>query len=71
MTHACGYEHPCQIQMKDVDVSCGDNNRTVTLEAAYNYKKEKVEFLSMNDLFECEHLGGLKQAENILNRGSY
>ena len=57
--------------MKDVDVSCGDNNRTVTLEAAYHYKKEKVEFPSMNDLFECEHLGGLKQAENILNRGSH
>lgn len=68
MTHACGYEHPCQIKMKDVDVSCGDNNRTVTLEHAYGYVKDEVEFESMNDVFECSYLGGLEKKENIMNR---
>ena len=71
MTHACGYEHPCQIKMKDVDVSCGDNNRTVTLEAAYSYTKDIVDFDSMNALFECSYLGGLGKKENIMNRGGH
>ena len=71
MTHACGYEHPCQIKMKDVDVSGGDNNRTITLEEAYGYNKEDVIFSSMNDLYNCPHLGGLKHAENIMNRGGH
>jgi len=71
MTHACGYEHPCQIKMKDVDVSCGDNNRTVTLEHAYGYVKDQVKFNSMNDFFDCDHLGGLEKKENIMNRGGH
>ena len=54
--------------MKDVDVSCGDNNRTVTLEHASGYVKDEVEFESMNDVFECSYLGGLEKKENIMNR---
>merc|ERR1711969_249872 len=26
MTHACGYEHPCQMTMDDVDLTVGDKN---------------------------------------------
>ncbi|MDA0316593.1 MAG: FMN-binding glutamate synthase family protein [Bacteroidetes bacterium] len=68
MTHACGYEHPSQMQMADVDISCGDNNKVITLENAYNYKKEPVHFESMQKLFECNYLGGLGQAKNKLNK---
>jgi len=28
-------------------------------------------FNSMNELFECSHLGGLEKKENIMNRGKH
>lgn len=68
MTHACGYEHPCQMLMKDIDISCGDNNKTLTLVEAYKYEKTSVQFNSMNDLYNCKFLGGLQKNENIFNR---
>ena len=58
MTHACGYEHPSQIKMKDIDISCGDNNRTITLEQAFKYENQVVPFSSMLNLLQCEYLGG-------------
>jgi glutamate synthase domain-containing protein 2 len=58
MAHACGYEHPCQIKMKDIDISCGDNNRTITLEQAFKYEKNEVQFSSMQELADCSYLGG-------------
>ena len=67
MTHACGYEHPSQMQMADVDISCGDNNRVITLENAYNYKKDLVPFESTQKLFECEYLG-VRKVNNKLNK---
>lgn len=66
MTHACGYEHPCQMKMSDVDISCGDNNKVITIEKAYGYKKETVPFVSMKELMECDHLGGLEKQKNKL-----
>lgn len=58
MAHACGYEHPSQIKMKDIDISCGDNNRTITLEQAFKYEKQDVPFNSMQELSSCTYLGG-------------
>ncbi|SFS57570.1 Glutamate synthase domain-containing protein 2 [Zhouia amylolytica] len=58
ITHACGYEHPCQFTMDDVDVSLGDKNMTQTLAAAHNYNKHKVPFNGMQELKECPYLGG-------------
>ena len=58
ITHACGYEHPCQMEMTDVDMSMGDNNYTTTLRQIYNYEKVPVDFISMEKLIDCEHLGG-------------
>jgi len=60
ITHACGYEHPCQIKMKDIEVAMGDNNKTVTLKASYQYEKEEVPFNSMRQLKDCVYLGGSK-----------
>jgi glutamate synthase domain-containing protein 2 len=68
MAHACGYEHPCQVQMKDIDISCGDNNRTITLEQAFKYEKYSVPFNEMSNLFECKYLGGLGTTANLLNK---
>jgi glutamate synthase domain-containing protein 2 len=59
ITHACGYEHPCQMGMEDVDVSMGDNNLTMTLKDTYKYDKVKVDFKGMEELKNCQHLGGL------------
>lgn len=58
MAHACGYEHPSQIKMKDIDISCGDNNRTITLKQAFKYEKQEVPFKTMEELAACSFLGG-------------
>ena len=58
ISHAAGYEHPCQMTMTDVDMSMGDNNYTTTLEEVYKYKKTPVGFANMQSLIDCEHLGG-------------
>ncbi|RAV30131.1 FMN-binding glutamate synthase family protein [Sinomicrobium soli] len=58
ITHACGYEHPCQFTMYDVDVSVGDRNLTQTLAATYKYNKVKVPFENMQQLKDCPYLGG-------------
>jgi glutamate synthase domain-containing protein 2 len=42
ITHACGYEHPCQFTMDDIDISMGDNNHTTPLSIAYGYQKDEV-----------------------------
>lgn len=44
ITHACGYEHPSQIRMEDIDVSMGDNNRTISLKEIYGYEKNHAAF---------------------------
>ncbi len=58
ITHASGYEHPCQMQMDDVDVSMGDNNFTKTLKDTYGYSKAPIKFTSMQRLLENPNLGG-------------
>lgn len=58
ITHASGYEHPCEFTMDDVDVSLGDKNLTQTLSATYQYHKTKVPFEGMQALRNCKHLGG-------------
>jgi len=66
IVHACGYEHPCQIKMSDVDISCGDNNKVISLETTYNYTKEEVDFISMQNLYDCKYLAGLGKNINKL-----
>lgn len=58
MTHACGYEHPCQFTMDDVDLTVGDKNLIKTLAQSFMYHKCAVPFESMKALSQCEHLGG-------------
>jgi hypothetical protein len=58
ITHAAGYEHPCQFTMEDVDLSMGDNNITQSLRMSHGYNKDVVKFDGMQALFTCGHLGG-------------
>lgn len=44
ITHACGYDHPAEFTMEDIEVSMGDNNHTTTLAVAYGYQKDPVLF---------------------------
>ena len=58
ITHAAGYEHPCQFTMKDVEVNVDDHNLSKELARTYMYNKAKVPFDSMQTLYGCKHLGG-------------
>jgi len=58
ITHACGYEHPCQFTMDDVNVNLGDQDFTKTLADSYEYHKVKVPFEGVHSLQKCEYLGG-------------
>jgi len=64
ITHACGYEHPCQMTTHDVDVSVGNNNQTMSLEEVYHYEKIPVAFESMKTLQNCQHLGATYLRQN-------
>ncbi|EAY30480.1 FMN-binding glutamate synthase family protein [Microscilla marina] len=59
ISHACGYEHPCQITMHDIEVGMGASRSTQTLADNYGYTKTPVEFKGMQSLLDCPHLGGL------------
>ncbi|KAA1246100.1 FMN-binding glutamate synthase family protein [Aquimarina sp. RZ0] len=58
ITHAAGYEHPCQFTMKDVDVNVDDGELTKTLEDSFQYTKTPVSYTCAMDLKDCTYLGG-------------
>ena len=61
ISHAAGYEHPCQFTMEDVDLAMGDNNRIQTLQEAYGYKKDIVAFTSIIELLRSPYLSKPEQ----------
>ncbi|WP_034923993.1 FMN-binding glutamate synthase family protein [Gillisia sp. CAL575] len=58
ITHACGYEHPSQFTMEDVDINLSDKNITKTLASTFAYRKTPVAFTSVQEHMDCPHLGG-------------
>ena len=58
ITHACGYEHPAQFTMDDIEFSLGDRNLLKTLADSFGYNKVKVDFKGVKDCMDCPHLGG-------------
>jgi glutamate synthase domain-containing protein 2 len=60
ITHAAGYEHPCQFNMGDIEMNVDDHNLTKAFKNTFNYEKTPVAFKSMQDLKECVYLGGIK-----------
>jgi glutamate synthase domain-containing protein 2 len=65
ITHAAGYEHPCQFNMQDIDVNVDDRNLTRSLKATYGYDKIPVPFTSMQALYDCSHLGGRDYIDHL------
>lgn len=66
ITHACGYEHPCQLTMTDINLSMGDNHYTKTLLENFGYEKMYVPFEDMKTLIECPYLGGSGSKTSLL-----
>ncbi len=58
ITHAAGYEHPCQFTMQDVQVNVDDTDLNRDLKITYGYDKTPVAFESVVELYRCVHLGG-------------
>ncbi|APY12569.1 FMN-binding glutamate synthase family protein [Seonamhaeicola sp. S2-3] len=62
ITHAAGYEHPCQFKMNDIEMNVDDHNLSKELDTTYMYEKVSVPFTSMQDLKDCVYLGGKHNA---------
>lgn len=60
ITHAAGYEHPCQFKMTDIEVNTDDHNLSKEISKTYQYEKTPVAFNNMQELKDCVHLGGSK-----------
>lgn len=58
ITHAAGYEHPCEFKMSDIDINVDGHYLTKELNKTYLYEKKIVPFTSMQDLKDCKYLGG-------------
>lgn len=58
ITHASGYEHPCQFKMTDVEMNVDDHNLSKEFNKTFGYDKSPVNFESMQHLKDCEYLGG-------------
>jgi len=58
ITHAAGYEHPCQFRMRDIEMNVDDHNLSKELNKTYWYEKTVVPFSNMQDLKDCLYLGG-------------
>lgn len=58
ITHAAGYEHPCQFKMSDIDVNVDDHNLSKELDKTYHYQKTTVPFKGLQALKDCPYLGG-------------
>ncbi|MDX1471855.1 MAG: FMN-binding glutamate synthase family protein, partial [Flavobacteriaceae bacterium] len=67
ITHAAGYEHPCQFTMDDVELNVDDRNLSEELDIAYHYSKTPVTFTNMQDLKDCIYLGGNYNKPQIKN----
>ncbi len=61
ITHAAGYEHPCQFKMSDIELNVDDHNLSKTLNKTYMYEKTPVPFSNMQVLKDCLYLGGAKK----------
>lgn len=70
ITYACGYEHPCQFTMDDVDINSSDKNLTKTLAETFFYHKAEVPFESTETLYNSEYLGAeYRKEESTQNKG--
>lgn len=59
ITHAAGYEHPCQFNLSDIEMNVDDHNVSREMNKAYQYEKTPVPFKGTQDLMKCPHLGNI------------
>ncbi len=52
LTHACGYEHPCEMKMQDIVVNTNTSPLPKPLHDIYGYARINTDFYSMNHLAE-------------------
>lgn len=57
ISHASGYEHPCQFTMDDIKLSMGDNNQTLTLQEVFDYEKTALASHDLASFKSCDFLG--------------
>lgn len=57
ISHAAGYEHPCQFKMSDIEINVDDHNLSKELNRTYNYEKTHVPFNGTQNLKDCLYLG--------------
>jgi len=67
ITHAAGYEHPCQFKMSDIEMNVDDHSLTKELDKAFMYEKVPVPFRGVQHFKDCMHLGGWYILHNPLN----
>ncbi|GAA4232516.1 FMN-binding glutamate synthase family protein [Postechiella marina] len=60
ITHAAGHEHPCQFNMKDIEINVENRSKSSELNNTFKYEKTEVPFSGMQHLKDCMHLGGCK-----------
>jgi len=58
ISHAAGYEHPCQFDMSDIEMSVEDHQLAQQFGQTFDYVKTPVKFSGMADLKDCIYLGG-------------
>ena len=58
ISHASGYEHPCQFDMDDIEMNVDDHHLSKEFDQTFKYEKTPVEFNGMKSLKECQYLGG-------------
>ncbi|MBC3758877.1 FMN-binding glutamate synthase family protein [Hyunsoonleella sp. SJ7] len=63
ITHAAGYEHPCQFKMSDIEINLDDHNLSEQLDKTYLYNKVEVPFHGMQNLKDCVYLGGMRNTQ--------
>lgn len=63
ITHAAGYEHPCQFTMEDIQVNVDDVDLNRNLRYTYGYDKTTVAYTGMQDLLDCNYIGGQSYLE--------
>ena len=52
ITHACGYEHPCQMQLQDISINVHNSDTPKALSLIYEYDKTRIGFAGMDYLTE-------------------
>lgn len=68
MTHACGYEHPCQFTMDDVEINLSDQNLAKSLAGTFKYHKQKVPFEGVQVHKDDPHLGAAYKRKEVTTK---